>query len=613
MTTPAILSYYVPSGDPVTGSASQVAPDWANNRIMGPANGSSSNDGIRYFYGYVSGDQVISANLQTIGILTGGNGVQISNGNAFALSPGGTMLFPENLSNSTTLALVDARTLRLVSQFGISSSSTSPSPTGGNRICSPGSIAPLRYNSTDFFVAVSLYSLEPGEVNLLTCPGLYLKNLGTTTQPDAIVGGYTNVNGVGTMFVIGRQKPGGTAVGTFGLYTVTVSASDSGTLHSIATVNVTSIDPTWTTYSSVSGAAVDQTDGNPIIMVSTTNAVTNQNYIVKLNASTGAVIWATAIPFYDLWMDTSCKSHSIKNQTFYYLYYHGATGTLYTFNTANGTFTTQVIGSLSSAGQCVSEDTNNSIIVYGQWSETTTHPTYLGDYMGTQGNHTISTNTWLRYFPGGVTGTFPVTPSPVLSPTISSVHTWSYTQDGHTFYVLDLGAQGTFVFDTTTQQWSQFQTQGYAGWNMVNGSMWGQRVIAGDSATGYVYELDPGALTDNGVDIQHTVTGGLTQRSRVYRSCDRVILSLSWGEEQDTSNATISLSWTDDYGETWSTPMTLDLAEGDFTSEVVWRSLGSFAAPGRIFSVTDTGGPLRIDGADASIDGFDDDQPQEQA
>jgi hypothetical protein len=50
---------------------------------------------------------------------------------------------------------------------------------------------------------------------------------------------------------------------------------------------------------------------------------------------------------------------------------------------------------------------------------------------------------------------------------------------------------------------------------------------------------------------------------------------------------------------------TLPIPEGNTTQEIAWLSLGSFAAPGRIFKVTDSGGFLRIEGADAGIDGFD--------
>ena len=53
--------------------------------------------------------------------------------------------------------------------------------------------------------------------------------------------------------------------------------------------------------------------------------------------------------------------------------------------------------------------------------------------------------------------------------------------------------------------------------------------------------------------------------------------------------------------------MTIQLTEGAFDTEIAWRSLGSFMAPGRIFELSDSGGLIRIDGCDAMLNGFDND------
>jgi hypothetical protein len=187
--------------------------------------------------------------------------------------------------------------------------------------------------------------------------------------------------------------------------------------------------------------------------------------------------------------------------------------------------------------------------------------------------------------------------------------------DGHTFYVLDLGAEGTFAYDLDSKEWSNFQTNG-SNWSMVNGCMFGDRVVAGDLATTDVWELVPSAGKDSGsyaYEIDHVVTGGLTQRSRTYLSVASFRVTASFGQLDDPAGVTFTLQYSDDQGQTWTTPDTIALAESDFTSEIVWRSLGSFAAPGRIFQLSDSGGLIRIDGADAAIENFDeDDEPQKQ-
>jgi hypothetical protein len=209
---------------------------------------------------------------------------------------------------------------------------------------------------------------------------------------------------------------------------------------------------------------------------------------------------------------------------------------------------------------------------------------------------------------------------------------WSFTLDGHTFYVLDLGQQGTFLYDMLTQKWSQFITQGYVSWNFTNGIMWGQRIIGGDLVTTDVWELRPGSsFFDNGAtEILHVVTGGVVTRNRIYHSVESFSLACSVGQLQESGGTgitpspynincypgqlqitppAVTLAFSDDQGKTWVTMDSITLTEGDWSGEIAWRSLGSFAAPGRIFRITDNGGFLRIDGADANIDNFDEAPP----
>ena len=169
------------------------------------------------------------------------------------------------------------------------------------------------------------------------------------------------------------------------------------------------------------------------------------------------------------------------------------------------------------------------------------------------------------------------------------------------------------MYDTVTNQWANFYTLGYGQWNMLNGCMWGTRVVAGDAVSEQVWELDPASPLDEGWrDIQHVVTGGIAARSRASISCAAVRVSASFGKLDDVNGATMTLNFSDDWGDTWSDNFTVGLSEGDYGGEIAWRSLGSFMAPGRIFRLTDVGGVIRIDGCDAFLNGFDND-PQTTA
>lgn len=185
---------------------------------------------------------------------------------------------------------------------------------------------------------------------------------------------------------------------------------------------------------------------------------------------------------------------------------------------------------------------------------------------------------------------------------------WTFVLDGHVFYVLDLGAEGTFLYDITTDHWCEFRTAGHTGWNMRNGVVWGDagRIAGADSQDTLVWEMIPTAVLDDGFrSITHFVTGGLATRSRVYRSVDAVRISGSVGTLGDDADATFTMRFSDDNGNTWSDDFIVALTQGAFGDEVAWRSLGSFMAPGRVFEMEDVGGLIRIDGADVFIDGFD--------
>jgi hypothetical protein len=190
---------------------------------------------------------------------------------------------------------------------------------------------------------------------------------------------------------------------------------------------------------------------------------------------------------------------------------------------------------------------------------------------------------------------------------------WTFTLDGHTFYVLDLGQEGTFLYDTITSQWCKFSTAGYGQWNFQNGCQWGNLVVGADILTNEVWQQVPTQFLDEGWrDIEHAVTGGLTTRSRTYISCDALRLAASIGLLDTINGATMTMRFSDDQEATWSDPFTIDLIHDDFDGELAWRSLGSFMAPGRIFEITDVGGLIRIDGADAFLNGFDNDQQSQE-
>lgn len=189
---------------------------------------------------------------------------------------------------------------------------------------------------------------------------------------------------------------------------------------------------------------------------------------------------------------------------------------------------------------------------------------------------------------------------------------WAFDLDGHSFYVLDLGSQGTFLFDLNTGVWCQFETQGYGLWNMRNGVKWGNSVVAGDTIGPWVWKLDPSVSMDEGWRrVMHTVTALIDIRDRKALRQDSLRLTASAGQIGDGDDPVIQMRFSDDMGKTWSDYYTISLTKDDFEQEFAWRSLGPIKAPGRVIEISDNAGPIRLDGLDAEIDGLaDGEQPE---
>jgi len=170
-----------------------------------------------------------------------------------------------------------------------------------------------------------------------------------------------------------------------------------------------------------------------------------------------------------------------------------------------------------------------------------------------------------------------------------------FVLDGHTFYVIRLGELGTWAYDLATGQWAQWSTLGQGEWNAEYCWDWFNGAVCGDRDFPVIRDIDATSTLDEEVkSIKRTTTGLWPHRGRSYLPCDIVLVTASVGSP-DVDDIPMSLSFSDDYGNTFSTPVTVALDSGDFSQRVSYRSLGSIRAPGRVFELTDTGGAVRID------------------
>lgn len=84
--------------------------------------------------------------------------------------------------------------------------------------------------------------------------------------------------------------------------------------HTVGTITATSVDPAWSNLQCVS-LGYDPADGNVLMVVVTNDAVTNRRYLIKVNATTAAVIWATVLPVAATLEDPGLPGYSIAHNT----------------------------------------------------------------------------------------------------------------------------------------------------------------------------------------------------------------------------------------------------------------------------------------------------------
>lgn len=185
-------------------------------------------------------------------------------------------------------------------------------------------------------------------------------------------------------------------------------------------------------------------------------------------------------------------------------------------------------------------------------------------------------------------------------PLVQRSTAWTFVMDGHRFYVLPLGEEGDWAYDTTTKEWCQLQTQGFDGMNFIHGVMWGLRIMGGDSLYQYLLEFDPTQPYDDGWrEIERIVTGGLATRNRSSIGVANFSVTASVGDDNSV-DMPVSLAFSDDNGVSWSPEFDIPLTNAS-SQLLIWNALGSFSQPGRVFRITDYAGPIRLDGADCVL------------
>lgn len=195
-----------------------------------------------------------------------------------------------------------------------------------------------------------------------------------------------------------------------------------------------------------------------------------------------------------------------------------------------------------------------------------------------------------------------------------TLRVWTFTLDGHDFYVLRLGDQLTLVYDNYSEQWVDWQSSQLPFWRANCGINWtggealaavyNSNVVVGDDNVGILWFLDPEqpydqspneAAAQQEIYFQRVTMGQVAMKGRGVMPCYAAWLTTDMGAPAyDGAGVTLEIS--DDAGQTFDDMGMVTVTLGVHSPEISWYSLGQIAAPGRLFRITDDGAVARIDG-----------------
>jgi hypothetical protein len=172
--------------------------------------------------------------------------------------------------------------------------------------------------------------------------------------------------------------------------------------------------------------------------------------------------------------------------------------------------------------------------------------------------------------------------------TVADAVSFSYVEGGHEFWILTFPtANATWCFDATEGQWTQ---RGW--WNgasndrqrqMSHAYVFGKHIV-GDWSNGKLYQQAVSLLDDNATAIHWERTAPFLADELEWLFFSRFQLDMEAG--QSLVAPAVSLSWSDDGGHTFSTPIAMTPDKATYAGRLFRNRLGKSRA--RVFRVTGT-------------------------
>lgn len=192
-----------------------------------------------------------------------------------------------------------------------------------------------------------------------------------------------------------------------------------------------------------------------------------------------------------------------------------------------------------------------------------------------------------------------------LSGKISDAYAYSYTEEGHAFYVLTIPAiNRTAVYDSASGLWHE---RSHSAHGRHNGSCYARifnKHLIGDFQSGNIYSLEMGAYTDDGDKIERIGISPAIyakQNRATMNSFEVVVNSGSGTSFGNGFDPEITLQFSDDGKKSWSNRKVRKIGKiGKYKNKARWIALGQFMQ--RHIKLTTTAPvPIIISGTYADI------------
>lgn len=173
----------------------------------------------------------------------------------------------------------------------------------------------------------------------------------------------------------------------------------------------------------------------------------------------------------------------------------------------------------------------------------------------------------------------------------STYHSWFFTRNRNDFYALTTD-QGTFVYDVTNDRWYKWSSYNSVTWKASAGVQKNDQLFAIELfGEPKLWKLKNGNKDISTEWLVCEVSGFIPNPTKKTIPCSLITLFCNTGYSTTYTEApVVELRWSDDNGANWSNYKQTTLgSRGETNSEVVFRSLGSFMAPGRRIEVRFSG------------------------